>query len=132
MKPPPGDKLDQMIDPLYTRRWVSMGIEADIQSRGLGTATREINMGDFDLGSLGVSAQRLAVALSAATPRPNYRACGVSASFRHADPVLKACCQSNPARPESAHPIQLHLLNVDFHCPPLGHHHRDEAAKKLS
>ena len=47
MKPRPGDKLYQMIDPLYTRSWVSMDIEAASPSRGLGTATREFNLGEL-------------------------------------------------------------------------------------
>jgi acetyl-CoA carboxylase carboxyltransferase component len=37
--------LDAVIDPLETRTWISLGIEAASPSRGLGTATREFNMG---------------------------------------------------------------------------------------
>lgn len=42
--------LDAIIDPLETRTWISMGIEAASQA----PATREFNMGVFDVGSLGV------------------------------------------------------------------------------
>lgn len=42
--------LDAIIDPLDTRTWISMGIEAAQQA----PATREFNMGVFDVGGLGV------------------------------------------------------------------------------
>ncbi len=42
MKPPPGDKLDQMIDPQDTRTLIALGIEVASQSRGFRTATREL------------------------------------------------------------------------------------------
>ena len=41
-----------IIDPQDTRTWISMGIEAASQS----PATRELNMGVLDTGSLGVPA----------------------------------------------------------------------------